>query len=77
MKGFIGKLLVVNLSTSEISEENIDNNIASKFLGGAGYACRYLFDKIKKDTDPLSPDNRENRVICQEFFLWITRKIIL
>ncbi len=57
MKGFEGKLLVVNLSSKEISEEKIDNSIAEKFLGGAGYACKYLFDKIDKDTDPLSPDN--------------------
>jgi len=57
MKGFIGKLLVVNLSSKEISEELIDDSIAEKFLGGAGYACRYLYDKIDKDTDPLSPDN--------------------
>jgi aldehyde:ferredoxin oxidoreductase len=26
-------------------------------LGGAGYACRYLYDKLEKDTDPLSPEN--------------------
>ncbi len=57
MKGFVGKLLVVNLSNKEIGEELIDDSIAEKFLGGAGYACRYLYDKIDKDTDPLSPDN--------------------
>ena len=57
MKGFVGKLLVVNLSSKEISEELIDDSIAERFLGGAGYACRYLYDKIDKDTDPLSPDN--------------------
>ena len=57
MKGFEGKLLVVNLSSKEISEEKINDSIAEKFLGGAGYACKYLFDKIDKNTDPLSPDN--------------------
>jgi len=57
MKGFVGKLLVVNLSSKEISEEQINDSIAEKFLGGAGYACRYLYDKISRDTDPLSPDN--------------------
>ncbi|MHA1235030.1 MAG: aldehyde ferredoxin oxidoreductase family protein [Promethearchaeota archaeon] len=48
---------MLNLSDKEISEEKIDDTIANNFLGGAGYACRYLFDKIDKDTDPLSPDN--------------------
>ena len=57
MKGFEGKLLIVDLSDKEISEEKIDDTIASNFLGGAGYACKYLFDKISNDTDPLSPDN--------------------
>ncbi len=57
MKGFEGKLLIVNLTDKEISEEKIDDTIATNFLGGAGYACKYLFDKIDKDTDPLSPDN--------------------
>ncbi|MBY8987127.1 MAG: aldehyde ferredoxin oxidoreductase family protein [Candidatus Lokiarchaeota archaeon] len=57
MKGFEGKLLVVDLTSKEISEEQIKDSIAEKFLGGAGYACRYLYDKINKDTDPLSPKN--------------------
>jgi aldehyde:ferredoxin oxidoreductase len=57
MKGFIGKLLKVNLTTNKIDEENLDESIAKDFLGGAGYACRYLYDKMNKDTDPLSPDN--------------------
>ncbi|GAH87251.1 unnamed protein product, partial [marine sediment metagenome] len=35
MKGFVGKLLVVNLSSKEISEELIDDSIAENFLGGA------------------------------------------
>ena len=57
MKGFNGKLLIVDLSNKKISEESLDQDIAENFLGGAGYACRYLYDKINKDTDPLSPDN--------------------
>ncbi|MFX1363401.1 MAG: aldehyde ferredoxin oxidoreductase family protein [Promethearchaeota archaeon] len=57
MKGFVGKLLKVNLSTSEISDEILDETIAKDFLGAAGYSCRYLYDKITKDTDPLSSEN--------------------
>jgi aldehyde:ferredoxin oxidoreductase len=57
MKGFEGKLLVVNLNSKEITEELIEDSIAEKFLGGAGYACGYLYDKIDKETDPLSPEN--------------------
>jgi len=57
MKGFNGKLLIVDLNNKKISEESLDQNIAENFLGGAGYACRYLYERISKETDPLSPDN--------------------
>ena len=57
MYGFRGQLLKINLSTGEISTESINENYAKDFLGGAGYACRYLYDLIDKDTDPLSPNN--------------------
>ena len=57
LKGFIGKLLSVNLSNKKISEELLNDKFAKYFLGGAGYCCRYLYDYIDKDTDPLSPDN--------------------
>lgn len=48
---------MVNLTNQEISEELLNEEIAREFLGGAGYCCRYLYDYIEKDTDPLSPDN--------------------
>jgi aldehyde:ferredoxin oxidoreductase len=57
LKGFTGKILTVNLINQEISEELLNEEIAKDFLGGAGYCCRYLYDYIEKDTDPLSPDN--------------------
>lgn len=57
MYSYMGKLLIVNLSTQEIVEEPINQDIAKNFLGGTGYACRYLYDKLDKNTDPLSPDN--------------------
>ncbi|MHA2131997.1 MAG: aldehyde ferredoxin oxidoreductase N-terminal domain-containing protein, partial [Promethearchaeota archaeon] len=59
LKGFAGKLLVIDLNKidNNIREELIDEEIAKKFLGGAGYCCRYLYDKINKNTAPLSPEN--------------------
>ena len=55
--GFIGKLLKINLTKKSVSTEEIDLDIARDFIGGAGYACRYLFDLIGKDTNPLSSEN--------------------
>jgi aldehyde:ferredoxin oxidoreductase len=57
LKSYRGKLLKVNLTTHEISTEPLNEDIAKNFLGGAGYACRYLYDLMDKDTDPLSPEN--------------------
>jgi aldehyde:ferredoxin oxidoreductase len=57
MSGYMGKLLVVNLTNSELKDEPIDFTIAHDFVGGAGYAARYLYDELGPDTDPLGPDN--------------------
>ncbi|MFX0039343.1 MAG: aldehyde ferredoxin oxidoreductase family protein [Promethearchaeota archaeon] len=53
----MGKLLVINLNNNNVKEEPLDEQIAKNFLGGAGYCCKYLYNKLDKDTDPLSPEN--------------------
>jgi len=55
--GFRGQLLKINLTTKHVSVDPIAEDIAKMFLGGSGYACRYLFDKLSRETDPLSPEN--------------------
>jgi aldehyde:ferredoxin oxidoreductase len=55
--GVIGRLLIIDLTSQTISIESINQKHIRKFLGGAGYACRYLIDHIDKDTDPLSEEN--------------------
>ncbi|MFW9941059.1 MAG: aldehyde ferredoxin oxidoreductase family protein [Candidatus Thorarchaeota archaeon] len=54
---FKGKLLSINLTTKEIFTEPLIEDIAKDYLGGAGYACRYLYDRLDKSTVPLSPEN--------------------
>lgn len=58
MFGLMGKILRVDLSEPKISEEEIPEGIARKFLGGSGLATKYLFDEVKKGIDPLGPENR-------------------
>ncbi|MFX1356509.1 MAG: aldehyde ferredoxin oxidoreductase N-terminal domain-containing protein [Promethearchaeota archaeon] len=55
--GFIGKLLKIDLTHSSISIEKVAPDVGNLFLGGAGYACRYLIDYINKYTNPLSSEN--------------------
>jgi aldehyde:ferredoxin oxidoreductase len=57
LKGFSGKLLNVNLTSGKITEEPLNERISKDFLGGAGYCVKYLYDRIEKETDPLSPEN--------------------
>jgi len=58
MFGYMGKILRVNLSKSKITEEFPDENTLKMFLGGSGLATKYLFDEVKKGTDPLGPENK-------------------
>jgi len=55
---YTGKLLRVNLSTGEIKTEQLDTDLARKFLGGRGLASKMLYDEIDPKVDPLSPENR-------------------
>jgi aldehyde:ferredoxin oxidoreductase len=57
MNGFMGKLLAVDLTTGHISTLPLNEAYARQFVGGAGLACRYLYDRIDRDTDPLGPEN--------------------
>jgi aldehyde:ferredoxin oxidoreductase len=57
LKGFVGKILEINLTTNEIKKSPIDESIAEKFLGGDGYAIATLSKLLDKNTDPLGPDN--------------------
>jgi len=55
--GHNGKLLRVNLSTNEITEEHYSEEFARKFLGGNGFAAKMIYDGVAPDTDPFDEDN--------------------
>jgi aldehyde:ferredoxin oxidoreductase len=58
MFGFMGKILRVNLTSGEISEEPLPEKEARMFLGGSGLATKYLFDELEPGVDPLGPENK-------------------
>jgi len=58
MYGLMGKILRVNLTDGKITEEAIPEKTARMYLGGGGLATKYLYDEVKKGTDPFSPDNK-------------------
>ncbi len=55
--GFIGKILKIDLTKLIFRFESINLEYKNKFLGGAGYSCRYLIERLNGNTDPLSKDN--------------------
>jgi aldehyde:ferredoxin oxidoreductase len=58
MKGYMGKLLRVNLTNREVSEEPLDPKLARDYIGGAGLGIRLAYDEILPETDPLGPDSK-------------------
>ncbi|MAG34037.1 MAG: hypothetical protein CL908_24420 [Deltaproteobacteria bacterium] len=57
MKGYHGKVLKVDLTTGEISEEAIPDRIYENVLSGVGLGAYYLYNNIPAEADPLGPDN--------------------
>ena len=57
MFGFMGKILRVDLTRGNLTEEKLLEDVARKYLGGEGIATRYLYDEVPKGADPLGPEN--------------------
>jgi len=58
MKGYMGKLLRVDLTKKSIKEEPLREDYARDYLGGSGLGVRLAYDEIPPETDPLSPQNK-------------------
>ena len=56
-RGYMGKLLFVNLATGEIREETPDESLYRDFIGGYGVGARILYSRQKGGVDPLGPEN--------------------
>ena len=52
MNGYLGKLLIVNLTTGHTHDEPLNMAYARDFIGNSGLAARYLYDMIDAGTDP-------------------------
>jgi aldehyde:ferredoxin oxidoreductase len=56
-RGFVGKMLWVDLSRSELKDEVLEEKLGRDYLGGYGLGARILFSRQKAGVDPLGPDN--------------------
>ncbi|ACS90065.1 aldehyde ferredoxin oxidoreductase family protein [Thermococcus sibiricus] len=58
MFGYMGKILRVNLTTGEIKVEELKEEDAKNFIGGRGFASKFLLEEIDPKVDPFSPENK-------------------
>ncbi len=56
-KGYMGKILNVDLTAGTFEEEEIPDQTYETMLSGAGLAAKLLYERIPKGADPLGPDN--------------------
>ncbi|MEL7655394.1 MAG: aldehyde ferredoxin oxidoreductase family protein [Bacillota bacterium] len=56
-KGYMGKVLLVDLTTGQILEQIIPDEVYKTVLSGLGLGAWYLYNNIPAGADPLGPDN--------------------
>jgi len=56
-KGYAGQYLRVDLTKGEMKKEPLPSWMAKHYIGGTGFAARVLWDELKPQTNPLSPEN--------------------
>ncbi|RLD03287.1 MAG: aldehyde ferredoxin oxidoreductase, partial [Chloroflexi bacterium] len=58
MYGWHGKILRVDLTNEKTSIEDVDPKIAKDYIGGRGWAIRYLTDEVDPQVEPFDPENK-------------------
>ncbi len=56
--GYTGRVLRVDLSREQITEEPLDDSLPPKFVGGAGLGARYLYNEVPPGVEWFDPENR-------------------
>jgi aldehyde:ferredoxin oxidoreductase len=56
--GYTGKILRVNLTNLSSKEEQLSDELVKNYLGGAGFAIKYLYDEVKPRTPALDKENK-------------------
>ena len=54
--GYTGKILRVDLNKQTFKEEVVTEELASNYLGGAGFAIKCLYDELKPGTPALDKE---------------------
>ncbi|MEF8832032.1 MAG: aldehyde ferredoxin oxidoreductase family protein [Candidatus Thermoplasmatota archaeon] len=57
MSGYWKKLLEIDLTNGDIKEKELSDEFLRKYIGGAGFTTKIIFDELEPDIDPLDPEN--------------------
>jgi aldehyde:ferredoxin oxidoreductase len=57
MNGYHGRFLRINLTTGEINDLPITEELARNYLGGCGLSARLIYSSVKTGMDPLGADS--------------------
>lgn len=56
--GYHNRILRVNLTTGQVSEEHPGDAFYRQYLGGTGTIAYFLYKELEPGTDPLGPENK-------------------
>ena len=56
-RGYMGRLLNVNLTTGKMEDEPLDEQLCRDYIGGYGLAARLLYERIPVGANALGPNN--------------------
>ncbi len=56
--GYAGKLLRVDLTSEQITEEKLDEETARKYIGGTGIGAKYLYEEVPAGVEWSAESNR-------------------
>jgi len=54
----MGKILRVDLSNQSVKEETTPGELAEQYMGGVGFAFKYLYDELRPGIPALSEENK-------------------
>ncbi len=57
MYGWMGTILSIDLSSGKIEKEPLSDRLRLNYVGGRGINSRILYDSVRADVEPLSPEN--------------------
>lgn len=58
MYGYVGKVLRINLSTKEVKVEDLDKDLARRYIGGRGLGSKMFSNEVDAKVDPFSAENK-------------------